>query len=174
MIAAVPAASKGTLTDKDARWIVRGVQGGYGSPVSDGERLYMVDNGGVLFAFDLKTGKQLWKESTRHDPEVLAGAGRRQALCRHGEGSGKFYIIRPHADKAEMLDSDCSAAEKPEPIIASPAVARGRVYVVTMDAMYAIGPKPRPQRRKPATRRGRRRRPRRRGPPRRARSRRPS
>jgi hypothetical protein len=40
MVAAVPANSKGTLTDKDARWIVRGVQVGYASPVSDGERLY--------------------------------------------------------------------------------------------------------------------------------------
>ena len=29
MLAAVPAASKGTLTDKDARWLVRGVQAGY-------------------------------------------------------------------------------------------------------------------------------------------------
>ena len=60
MLAAVPAASNGTLTDKDARWIARGVQAGYASPVSDGERIYVVDNGGVLFAFDVKTGKQLW------------------------------------------------------------------------------------------------------------------
>ena len=62
MLAAVPAASKGTLTDKDARWMVRGVQAGYASPVSDGERIYLLDNGGVLFAFDAKTGKQLWTE----------------------------------------------------------------------------------------------------------------
>src|SRR6185295_14523575 len=29
----------------------------------------------------------------------------------------------------------------PEAIIASPAVANGRVYVASMDALYAIGPK---------------------------------
>ena len=54
MLAALPANLKGTLTDKDARWIVRDVQAGYASPVSDGERIYVVDNGGVLFAFDVE------------------------------------------------------------------------------------------------------------------------
>ena len=85
MLAAVPAASNGTLTDKNARWIVRGVQAGYASPVSDGERIYLLDNGGVLFAFDVKTGKQLWQAEHRHDREGVAGAGRRQAVHRHRE-----------------------------------------------------------------------------------------
>ena len=52
MLAAVPTTSKGTLADKDARWLIRGVQAGYASPVSDGERIYALDNGGVLIAFD--------------------------------------------------------------------------------------------------------------------------
>ena len=41
-------------------------------------------------------------EKPRHDPEVLAGARRRQALRRHREHGrrGKFYILKPHADKA--------------------------------------------------------------------------
>jgi outer membrane protein assembly factor BamB len=140
MLAAVPAASKGTLTDKDARWIVRDVQAGYGSPVSDGERIYVADNGGILFAFDVKTGKQLWTEklgTIQKSSPVLA-----DGKLYVGTENGKFYIIRPHADKAEILDSDQLGTEDiPEPIIASPAVARGRVYVVTMAAMYALGPK---------------------------------
>ena len=32
---------RATLTDKDARWITRGVQAGYASPVTDGERIYL-------------------------------------------------------------------------------------------------------------------------------------
>jgi outer membrane protein assembly factor BamB len=140
MIAAVPAASKGTLTDKDARWIVRDVQAGYGSPVSDGERIYLVDNGGILFAFDVKTGKQLWTEklgTIQKSSPVLA-----DGKLYVGTENGKFYIIRPHAEKAEVLDTDQLGTEgNPEAIIAAPAVARGRVYVVTMAAMYALGPK---------------------------------
>ena len=140
MLAAVPAASKGTLTDKDARWIVRDVQAGYGSPVSDGERIYLVDNGGILFAFDAKTGKQLWTEklgTIQKSSPVLA-----DGKLYVGTENGKFYIIRPHPDKAEILDSDQLGSEdNPEAIIAAPAVARGRVYVVSMGAMYALGPK---------------------------------
>ena len=98
MLAAVPAASKGTLTDKDARWIVRDVQAGYGSPVSDGERIYMVDNGGILFAFDAKTGKQLWTEklgTIQKSSPVLA-----DGKLYVGTENGKFYIIRPHAGQS--------------------------------------------------------------------------
>ena len=140
MVAAVPANSKGTLTDKDARWIVRDVQAGYGSPVSDGERIYLVDNGGILFAFDVKTGKQLWTEklgTIQKSSPVLA-----DGKLYVGTENGKFYIIRPHPDKAEVLDSDQLGTEdNPEAIIAAPAVARGRVYVTTMGATYALGPK---------------------------------
>ena len=136
-------ASKGTLTDKDARWLVRGVQAGYASPVSDGQRIYVVDNGGILFALRREgPARRLWRTEPRHDSEVVAGARRRQAVCRHRE---RQVLHHPAAAPtgAEILDQDWlrQRRQSPEPIIASPAVARGRVYVVSMDAIYAIGPK---------------------------------
>lgn len=143
MLAAMPADSKGTLTDKDARWIVRGVQAGYASPVSDGERLYVVDNGGVLIAFDVKTGARLWEEElgtiAKASP-ILADGKLYIGTENTGDAGGKFFIIRPHADRAEILDQDwLGTPEKSELIIASPIAARGRVYVTSMDAVYAIG-----------------------------------
>ncbi len=120
MLAAVPAASKGTLTDKDARWIVRDVQAGYGSPVSDGERIYLVDNGGVLFAFDVKDGKQLWRKklgTIQKSSPVLA-----DGKLYVGTENGKFYIIRPHADKASRCSTKTIMPRArraiPQPIIA--------------------------------------------------------
>jgi outer membrane protein assembly factor BamB len=149
MLAAVPAASKGTLTDKDARWIVRGVQAGYASPVSDGERIYVLDNGGVLFAFDVKTGKQLWHQTlgtiAKASP-VLADGKLYIGTENTGDAGGKFFIIKPHADRAEILDQDwLGTPEKAEQIIASPIVARGRIYVTSMAGLYAIGPKGTPK-----------------------------
>jgi outer membrane protein assembly factor BamB len=142
MVAAVPAASKGTLTDKDARWIVRGVQAGYGSPVSDGERLYVVDNGGVLFAFDLKDGRQVWRKNLgtiqKSSPVIADGK------LYVGTENGKLYILKPRADGVDVLDEDVlpnGSDGKPQAIVASPAVARGRLYLASMDAIYAIGPK---------------------------------
>ena len=145
MIAAVPAASKGDLTDKAARWITRSVQAGYASPVSDGERIYVLDNGGVLFAFDAKSGKQLWEQTlgtiAKASP-ILADGKLYIGTENTGDAGGKFYIIRPHADRAEILDQDwLGTPQKSELIIASPIAARGRVYVTSMDALYAIGPK---------------------------------
>ena len=155
MLAAVPAASSGALTDKNARWLVRGVQAGYASPVSDGERIYVLDNGGVLFAFEAKTGKQLWQQTlgtiAKASP-VLADGKLYIGTENTGDAGGKFFIIRPHADKAEILDQDwLGTPQKSELIIASPIVARGRVYVTSMDALYAIGPRTAP---KPAARGG--------------------
>jgi outer membrane protein assembly factor BamB len=140
MLAAMPANKSGALTDKDARWIVRGVQAGYASPVSDGQRIYTVDNGGILFAHDAKTGARLWDQNLgtiQKSSPVLA-----DGKLYVGTENGRFYIIRPLADKAEILDQDWLGSEvSPEPIIGAPAVARGRVYVASMNAIYAIGPK---------------------------------
>ena len=149
MLAAVPTASRGMLVDKHARWVVRGVQAGYASPVSDGERIYVLDNGGVLFAFDAKAGKQLWQHTVgtiaKASP-ILADGKLYVGTENTGDAGGKFYIIRPHADRAEILDQDwLGTPQKSEQIIASPIAARGRVYVTSMDALYAIGPKGTPK-----------------------------
>ena len=149
MLAAMPAASKGKLTDKNARWIVRGIQAGYASPVSDGERIYVLDNGGVLFAFEAKSGKRLWQQTlgtiAKASP-VLADGKLYIGTENTGDAGGKFYIVRPHADRAEILDQDwLGSPQKSELIVASPIVARGRVYVTSMDGLYAIGPKGAPK-----------------------------
>jgi len=140
MLAAIPAGKTGVLADQDARWLVRGVQAGYASPVSDGQRIYIVDNGGIMFAHDAKTGARVWEQNLgtiQKSSPVLA-----DGKLYVGTENGKFYIIRPLADKAEILDQDWLGSEQnPEPIIASPAVARGRVYVASMSTLYAIGPK---------------------------------
>jgi hypothetical protein len=94
----------------------------------------------MLIAFDVKTGKRLWNEklgTIQKSSPVLA-----DGKLYVGTENGKFYIIRPHADKAEILDSDQLGTEgSPEAIIGAPAVARGRVYITTMEATYAVGPK---------------------------------
>ena len=148
MLAAVPARSRGLLTDKNATWLVRGVQAGYASPVSDGERIYLLDNGGVLLAFEGKTGKALWHQAlgtiAKASP-VLADGKLYVGTENTGDAGGKFYIVRPHADRAEILDQDwLGTPQKSEQIIASPIVARGRIYLTSMEALYAIGPKTAP------------------------------
>ncbi len=149
MVAAVPMTSKGDLTDKDAHWITRGLQAGYASPVSDGERIYVVDNGAVLIAVDLKTGQELWREhlgTIAKASPVLADGKLYIGTENTGDAGGKFYIIRPTAEKAEILDQDwLGTPEKSDLIIASPIVARGRIYLTSTNGLFAIGPKGTPK-----------------------------
>ena len=140
MLAAVDVTGTGALTGAAIKWKTHNFLPTFASPVMDDERLYGMDNSAILGAFDLKTGKELWTKTLgtlqKGSPTLADGK------LYIGTENGKFYIIRPSAAGPEILDEDMlGQAGAPEPIIASPAVANGRVYVVSMDHVYAIGPK---------------------------------
>ncbi|MEX2272140.1 MAG: PQQ-binding-like beta-propeller repeat protein [Vicinamibacterales bacterium] len=139
MVAAVDATKTGILSKDSFKWITHGFLPTFSSPVLDGDRLYSVDNGAIVAAFDVNTGKQLWQKSLgiiQKGSPVLA-----DGKLYVGTESGKVYILRPSATGVEVLDEDIlGAAGSPEVIFASPIVADGRVYITSMDAMYAIGP----------------------------------
>jgi outer membrane protein assembly factor BamB len=147
MIASFDATGKGKLAKESIKWAVKGFMGGFSSPVIDGDRIYQADNSSNLFAFDLETGRQLWKQNlgTVQKASVVLSDGKIYV----GSESGKFYILRPHADSCEVLsevelplsDQGIVSQKIPEPVVASAAVARGRVYFVSSDTLYAIGPK---------------------------------
>jgi outer membrane protein assembly factor BamB len=131
MIAAVDATGSGTLTGAAIKWVTRGFMPTFASPVMDAERLYAVDNSAILGAFDLKTGKQVWTKrlgTLQKGSPVLA-----DGKLYLGTENGKFFILRPTATGADTLDEDqIGSATNPEPIVASPAIADGRIYVVTL------------------------------------------
>jgi hypothetical protein len=138
MVAAIDGAAKGEVGASQIKWVTRGFLGGFASPVYDDQRLYHMDNGAVLGAFDLESGKKVWDRNLgtiQKGSPVLA-----DGKIYVGTENGKFFILRPKADGVDVLDEDwLGSQQSPEPIIASPAVADGRVYVVSMNATYAIG-----------------------------------
>ncbi len=140
MVAAVDATRTGALAADAFKWNTRGFLPTFASPVMDAERLYTVDNGAILAAFHLKDGKQLWQRTLgtlQKGSPVLA-----DGKLYIGTENGKFYILRPSGTGVEVLDEDSlGTAEAHEPIVASPVVADGRVYVTSMEHVYAIGPK---------------------------------
>ena len=139
MIAALDASLKGDLKLAQARWSVYGWQGGFSSPVLDGGgRLYQVDNGANLAAFDAASGKQLWLHNlgTIQKASPVLADGKLYV----GTENGKFFIIEPTPAGAKVLDEDQLGTEQqPEAVIASVAVSNGRVYLVSDTALYAIG-----------------------------------
>jgi outer membrane protein assembly factor BamB len=144
MIAAIDGSQSGDI--RTTRWAVKGIEFGYSSPLLDGDRVYQIDNGSNLKAFDLATGKVLWTRplgTAQKAPPVLA-----DGKIYVGTDGGRFFIVRPRADRAEILSevelpnsvrSCCGSEGTPEQILGGAAVSRGRVFFVSSDAVYAIG-----------------------------------
>src|SRR5215217_1204943 len=150
MMLAVDATAKGEIKKDQIKWSTYGWQGGFSSPVLDGDRLYQVDNGANLGAFDVTTGKQLWLQNlgTIQKASPVLADGKLYV----GTENGKFFIIEPSATGAKILDEDQLGTEQqPEAIIASVAVSDGRVFLVTDSNLYCIGKKTKRPADKPQT-----------------------
>ena len=154
LLAAVDAAAKGTIGKDQIKWAIKNVQVGPASPIVDGDRIYHLDAGANLLAFDAGTGKELWKQNlgTIQKASPVLADGKLYV----GTENGKFFILKPGPDRCEVLDEeelesvdqvqikteagdDLIASN--EQIIASVAVSRGRVYLVSTKAIYCIGKK---------------------------------
>jgi outer membrane protein assembly factor BamB len=160
-LAAIDATAKGPIgkeSNKDKiKWAVTNFQLGPASPVIDGERLYQVDAGANLFAFDVNNGKQLWVKNlgTIQKASPVLADGKLYV----GTENGKFFILKPNATGAETLDEDeLEPVDKVdtktevgdeliaanEQILSSVAVSRGRIYLVSTKHIYCIGKKKNP------------------------------
>jgi len=140
MMVAVDAGSKGEIKKEETKWRNYGWQGGFSSPVVDGGRIYHVDNGANIAAFDVTSGKQLWLKNlgTIQKASPVLADGKLYV----GTENGKFFILEPSATGAKILDEDqLGSGALPESIIASVAVSNGRVFVVSDANLYAIGKK---------------------------------
>jgi outer membrane protein assembly factor BamB len=147
MIAAIDGSQTGDI--KTTRWAMKGDQFGFSSPVIDGPRVYQIENGSRLKAFDLETGRELWRQplGTVQKAPLVMGDGKLYV----GTESGKFFIVRPLADRAEILSEvelpkslDDNAGQSvgiAEPVFGGAAISRGRVFFVSTGGVYAIGAK---------------------------------
>ncbi|HMG36838.1 MAG TPA: PQQ-binding-like beta-propeller repeat protein [Blastocatellia bacterium] len=154
MLVGFDGAARGTIGKEQVKWSVKGFRGGYSSPVIDGDRLYQIDDSANLFAYDVATGKELWKKTLgtlqRASPVLADGK------LYVGTENGKFYILKPGPTGCEVIDEDQLGTVEQvqlkneegdeliaanEQILASAAISRGRVYLVSTKAIYCIGKK---------------------------------
>src|SRR5262245_239569 len=146
MIAAIDGSQTGDI--KAPKWAVKGTEFAFSSPLLDGNRVDQIDGSSTLKAFDVETGKEVWAEplgTLQKAPPVLA-----DGKIYVGTDNGKFFIVRPRADGANILstvvlpeskNSCCGSEGTPEQILAGAAISRGRIFFISSDAIYAIGPK---------------------------------
>jgi outer membrane protein assembly factor BamB len=144
LIAAIDGSQTGEI--KTPKWEKHGTEFAFSSPVIDGTRLYQIDGGSTLLAYDIETGNEQWSlplGTLQKAPPVFA-----DGKIYVGNDNGKFLIIRPRVDKGEILstvqlpistNSCCSEEGVAEQILGGAAISRGRIFFVSSDAVYAIG-----------------------------------
>ena len=106
------------------------------TPVTDGKYFYMINDRGIVWCLDAKTGAELYAQQ-RIKPGTYSGS---PVLA-----DGKIYITNEDGlttvvaagPKFEVL------AENPlnDYVLSSPAISDGRIYIRTGQYLYAIGKK---------------------------------
>ena len=110
MIAAIDGSQTGDI--KTTKWAHRGDQFGFSSPVIDGNRVYQIDNGARLKAYDLEKGTLLWTQ-------VVGDADRRRRWCWPTASSTS-------APRAEVLHRPAAAGQGRDPERSRAAEEHGR------------------------------------------------
>jgi outer membrane protein assembly factor BamB len=104
------------------------------TPVSDGTRLFLVTDNGIVYTLDLKTGSVLWgptrlKSGTYSASPVIADG---RVYVTNEEGLTSVFTAGP---KFELL------AENPlrDYTLSSPAISQGQIFIRTAEHLFAIG-----------------------------------
>ncbi len=122
-------------SSKDVAWSKK-ARGSYmPTPLIYGDHLYVLSNQGVFDCYDLKTGNEIYRERIPH----------------HGSGfsaspvaaDGKIYLPSEDGDvfvvkagpKFEVLTSNSIG----EPLMATPAISGGKMFVRSQQHLFAIG-----------------------------------
>ena len=101
--------------------------------------LIMVKDGGVVTAYDSKSGKQVYQEraaaSGRYYASPVAANGH---VYLSGLDDGTVTVLRVGSDKIEVVAINSSLGER---VAASPAIANHTIYIRTAGHLYAFAEK---------------------------------
>ena len=132
---AVDPTGAGDVSKTHLKWKVPRVAEGFGSPVSDGEYLYRLQNAGLVTCRKLSSGEQVYAgrlPGVAVAPSPVATADGRLYFAN----GGKSFVVKT-GPKFEILGT----GELGDPSQASPAVADGRLFVRGGRNLYCIGKK---------------------------------
>ncbi len=125
----------GSIGEEQLLWKINGKTVGRSSPVMANGFLYMVDDGGTLFAIDPVKGEIVHEKKIGRIMfgSLLYADGK--LYC--GEATGNFWIFRPQPDGS--LEQLSRVRLDNEEILSSPIASNGRVYFTSTEAIYCLG-----------------------------------
>ncbi|WP_010587175.1 PQQ-like beta-propeller repeat protein [Schlesneria paludicola] len=131
---AIDASKSGNLTKIGELWRTKEEYIGKTAPLVIDDRVYSVDDGGIFFVNDLKTGKQIGKKKigTMGRGSPVYGDGKLYVV----DGNGRWFIFTPDAKGLKQIHT--LRLEQGD-VNASPIISHGRIYLACETMMYCIG-----------------------------------
>ena len=129
----------GDITDTTSLWQRKGVMAGRAMPVMLGDRVYFVDDGAKVFAFDRGTGEPVGKPVkllgtiVRGSPLVVDG---RIWIC----STSGWHVLEPTSDGLKVVAK--MRLPQDDEVTASPIAWNGLVYLTTGARLYCLGRQP--------------------------------
>ncbi len=122
-------------------WNKPGIKARYASPILHDGKLYIADVTANLYCLDAKDGKELW--SFEYGTDSKGSPVWADGKIYVGAVNSTFSILKPSDKGCEELHRQKFKRDQKGTIEinGSPAVANGRVYFSTSEAVYCIGKK---------------------------------
>ncbi|NBX30109.1 serine/threonine protein kinase [bacterium] len=130
------AAGMGDITATAAIWQKKGVMDGRSMPVVLGDRIYFIDDGAKVYAFDEATGapvgrpQKLLGTIVRGSPLVADG---RLYVC----STSGWHVLEPTAEGMTFVTR--MRFDEEDEVTASPIAANGLLYLTTGARLYCLG-----------------------------------
>ena len=135
---AFKASGSGDITTTAAVWHKKGVMDGRSMPVVLGDRVYFVDDGAKVYAFDKAVGTPVGKPVkllgtiVRGSPLVADG---KLTVC----STSGWHVIEPTTDGMKFVNR--MRLDEEDEVTASPIASQGRIYLTTGARLYCLGDK---------------------------------
>jgi len=133
------AAGTGDITATNVVWQRKSVMDGRSMPVVLGDRVYFVDDGAKVFAFDKATGEPVGKPV-----KLLGTIVRGSPLVADGKlfvcSTGGWHVLEPTKDGLKFVHR--MRFDDDDEVTASPIAWNGLLFLTTGARLYCIAPAP--------------------------------
>jgi outer membrane protein assembly factor BamB len=131
-IMAIRPDGQGNVTRSHILWRDRKGASYVPSPIAHGKHFFLVSDDGVASCLEAKTGKRSWikKLGRKHWASPVAAGD----YLYFPDNDGTTWVLKA-GDTFEVVSKNALQ----EAIFASPAIARGQIFIRTVDKLYCIG-----------------------------------
>ncbi len=129
--------SSGDVTTTREIWYTPKILVGRAQPLLVGDRLYVIEDSGMLYVLDPASGKEIGRQKLG---TIMMGSPVYADGKIYAAERSNFYVLEPSERGVKVLQRLRFNPEQ-EDISGSPAISHGCIYIPTSKALYCVGKK---------------------------------